>query len=80
MPLAPFVAARHTGGVSQQQPHASHALAAQTAPRIAGIPLLVNVPAALIVLAITWLLYIGVKETARANNIIGPHFTESVGP
>jgi APA family basic amino acid/polyamine antiporter len=42
----------------------------QTAPRLAGIPLLVNVPAALIVLAITWLLYLGVKETARANNAI----------
>src|SRR4249919_3847202 len=42
----------------------------ETAPRIGGIPLLVNVPAALIVLAITWLLYIGVRETARANNII----------
>jgi APA family basic amino acid/polyamine antiporter len=42
----------------------------QTAPRIAGIPVLVNIPAALIVLAITWLLYIGVRESARANNII----------
>jgi len=42
----------------------------QTAPRIAGIPILVNIPAALIVLAITWLLYIGVRESARANNIM----------
>jgi APA family basic amino acid/polyamine antiporter len=42
----------------------------QTAPRIAGIPLLLNIPAALIVLAITWLLYIGVKESTRANNIM----------
>src|SRR6478672_7557788 len=31
----------------------------QTAPRIAGVPILVNIPAALIVMAITWLLYIG---------------------
>ena len=46
-----------------------HALL-QTAPRIAGIPILLNVPAALIVLAITWLLFIGVKETTRANNIM----------
>ena len=46
---------------------AVHALL-QTAPRIAGIPMLLNVPAALIVLAITWLLYIGVKESTRANN------------
>ena len=42
----------------------------QTAPTLAGIPILINVPAALIVLAITALLYIGVRETARANNIM----------
>jgi basic amino acid/polyamine antiporter, APA family len=48
---------------------AVHALL-QTAPRVAGIPVLLNIPAALIVLAITWLLYIGVKESTRANNIM----------
>jgi APA family basic amino acid/polyamine antiporter len=48
---------------------AVHALL-QTAPRIAGIPILLNVPAAIIVLLITWLLYIGVKESTRANNIM----------
>jgi APA family basic amino acid/polyamine antiporter len=42
----------------------------QTAPRIAGIPILINIPAALIVLAITWLLYIGVRESSRANNVM----------
>ncbi len=42
----------------------------QTAPQIAGIPVLLNIPAALIVLAITWLLYTGVRESARANNIM----------
>ena len=42
----------------------------QTAPRLAGIPILLNIPAALIVLAVTWLLYIGVKESTRANNIM----------
>ena len=42
----------------------------QTAPRLAGIPVLLNVPAALIVLAVTWLLYIGVRESSRANNVI----------
>jgi APA family basic amino acid/polyamine antiporter len=42
----------------------------QTAPHIAGIPILLNVPAFLIVMAITWLLYIGVRESARANNIM----------
>ena len=41
----------------------------QTAPRIAGIPVLLNIPAALIVLAITWLLYIGVqREHARQQH------------
>ena len=42
----------------------------QTAPRLAGIPVLLNVPAALIVLAVTWLLYIGVRESSRANNVM----------
>src|SRR6476659_2847024 len=42
----------------------------QTAPHIAGIPVLVNVPAFAIVMAITWLLMLGVKESARANNIM----------
>jgi len=42
----------------------------EDAPRIAGIPVLLNVPAFLIVMAVTWLLYIGVKESARANNIM----------
>ena len=46
-----------------------HALL-QTAPRIAGIPVLLNIPAALIVLAITWLLYVGVRESSRANNVM----------
>jgi len=45
-------------------------LTSANVPHIAGIPILVNIPAALIVLAITWLLYIGVKESTRANNIM----------
>ena len=42
----------------------------QSAPRVAGIPILINVPAAAIVLFITWLLLRGVQESARANNIM----------
>jgi APA family basic amino acid/polyamine antiporter len=42
----------------------------ETAPRIAGIPILVNIPAFLIVMAITWLLMRGVRESARANNVM----------
>src|SRR5216110_2933006 len=41
-----------------------------SAPRIAGIPILVNVPAFAIVALITWLLLLGVRESARANNIM----------
>ena len=48
---------------------AVHALL-QTAPHVAGVPLLLNVPAFVIVMLVTWLLYIGVKESVRANNIM----------
>src|SRR6202048_264350 len=41
-----------------------------TAPHIAGIPILINVPAFSIVALITWLLMLGVRESARANNIM----------
>ncbi|EPX57506.1 Amino acid permease [Cystobacter fuscus DSM 2262] len=39
-----------------------------TAPRAFGLPVLVNLPAFLIILLITWLLVIGVKESTRVNN------------
>jgi APA family basic amino acid/polyamine antiporter len=42
----------------------------QSAPRIAGLPLLVNLPAFGIVMLITWLLLRGAKESVRANNIM----------
>src|SRR5215211_2757860 len=42
----------------------------QTAPRVAGVPILVNLPAFAIVMLITWLLMLGVRESARANNIM----------
>jgi basic amino acid/polyamine antiporter, APA family len=42
----------------------------ETAPRFMGIPVLLNVPAFLIVMLITWLLYLGVRESVRANNIM----------
>src|SRR5262245_14856153 len=41
-----------------------------SAPRVAGIPILLNVPAFAIVMLVTWLLMLGVKESARANNIM----------
>jgi basic amino acid/polyamine antiporter, APA family len=48
---------------------ALHGLLA-TAPRVAGMPILVNVPAFSIVMLITWLLLQGAKESATANNIM----------
>ena len=42
----------------------------ETAPQVAGIPVLVNLPACGIVLLITWLLLRGVRETSTANNVM----------
>ena len=42
----------------------------QTAPNVMGVPILVNVPAFLIVMAVTWLLLRGAKESARANTVM----------
>lgn len=41
-----------------------------SAPRIGPIPILINVPAFAIVMFITWLLLRGVRESARANNVM----------
>ncbi|MGE3343245.1 MAG: amino acid permease [Vicinamibacterales bacterium] len=40
------------------------------APRVAGVPVLVNLPACAVVLAITWVLMLGAKESVRINNIM----------
>ena len=42
----------------------------ESAPRVAGMPLLLNVPAFGIVLLITWLLLRGARESSTANNIM----------
>ena len=42
----------------------------ESAPHLFGIPIIVNIPAAAIVMLITWLLVLGVRESARANNIM----------
>jgi APA family basic amino acid/polyamine antiporter len=47
----------------------THALL-QSAPSFAGIPILINVPAFGIVMAITWLLVRGARESTTANNIM----------
>jgi APA family basic amino acid/polyamine antiporter len=42
----------------------------QAAPRVLGVPVLVNLPAFGIVMAITWLLLRGARESSTANNIM----------
>jgi len=42
----------------------------QSAPHVAGIPILIHLPAFAIVMAITWLLLRGARESATANNIM----------
>src|SRR5437667_1131816 len=42
----------------------------QSAPHVAGVPILINLPAFLIVGLITWLLLLGVRESARTNNVL----------
>ena len=46
-----------------------HALL-DTAPRVAGLPILVNLPAFGIVMLITWLLLRGARESASVNNVM----------
>jgi APA family basic amino acid/polyamine antiporter len=41
-----------------------------TAPKLLGIPVLVNIPAFAIVAVITWILLLGVRESARVNNVL----------
>jgi APA family basic amino acid/polyamine antiporter len=40
------------------------------APHLFGMPIVLNLPAVLIVALVTWVLVIGVKESARVNNVI----------
>jgi len=41
-----------------------------TAPNIGGVPILLNLPAFAIVMAVTWLLLRGAKESAKANTVM----------
>jgi basic amino acid/polyamine antiporter, APA family len=41
-----------------------------SAPQIAGVPILVNIPAFAIVMLITWLLLRGARESSTANNVM----------
>jgi hypothetical protein len=48
--------------------HAFHAW--QDAPRWLGIPVVCNLPALLITVVITWIVYIGIEESKRASNLL----------
>ncbi len=41
-----------------------------TAPQVAGVPILINVPAFGIVMLVTWLLLRGARESSTANNVM----------
>jgi APA family basic amino acid/polyamine antiporter len=41
-----------------------------TAPRVGGIPLIADIPALLIVIFITTLVYVGIRESKRASNVM----------
>jgi basic amino acid/polyamine antiporter, APA family len=66
--IPPWLATGYRTALLSSDP-AMHSLMG-SAPRLFGIPVLINLPACGIVLAITWLLVIGVRESARANNIM----------
>ncbi|NWG12980.1 MAG: amino acid permease [Acidobacteria bacterium] len=58
-------------GVSSLTPEANVAYQAHlNHPEVLGVPVVFNVLAVLIVAFITWLLVIGIKESARFNNVI----------
>ena len=42
----------------------------QTAPRIGDIPIIFDLPSGVIITLITWLVYIGIKESRKASNIM----------
>ncbi len=54
---------------AQSPAHAAAYAAWQAAPRVLGIPIILNLPALLIVVLITALAYIGIRESRLANNI-----------
>lgn len=42
----------------------------QSAPRVGEVPIIFDLPAGLITVLVTWLVYIGIKESQRASNIM----------
>jgi len=59
-------ASGNTAGITDLMQH--QALAWNTAPQLGSLRLIADFPALLIVFLITWLVYIGIKETKKATN------------
>ena len=66
MELLPKGALAVTGNIDENLKSAYAAW--QTAPGVGAIKLIVNVPALLIVIVITYIVYIGIRESKKANN------------
>src|SRR5258707_13250076 len=66
--LPPFLTTGYRTALLSADP-ATHGLL-DTAPRLARVPVLVNVPAFGIVMLVTWLLLRGARESSTANNIM----------
>lgn len=64
--VATLTAAHNVAGITDALKQG--ALAWANAPGIGGVKLIANLPALLIVIIITYLVYIGIKETKRATN------------
>src|SRR5437764_5866938 len=57
-------------GIVAQGGEALANFSSSTIPTVAGYPIAFNLPAVLIVAAVTWLLIYGIRESARTNNVI----------
>jgi len=66
--LPPFLTTGYRTALLSSDP-AVHGLL-DAAPRLAGVPMLVNVPAFGIVMLVTWLLLRGARESSTANNVM----------
>ena len=65
-----YETAKHAWTDAQAAGIPTQDLVYETAPRLAGIPIIVNLPAFIIVLLITALAYIGIKESKRTANFM----------
>ncbi|MBM3817881.1 MAG: amino acid permease [Acidimicrobiia bacterium] len=66
--LPPWLTTGYRTALLSSNPDVSGLL--QTAPQLAGVPILVNLPAFGIVMFITWLLLRGARESSTANNVM----------